>query len=297
MKRLYSTVEGLIEEALKENEEDLEFGKIQPISDDYRWSTNGIYFFCASMGGGKTYHAIQHILLTERMRSRATKGVPYDQIIWTSTSGKLDQTVEAIKPKVNSEIICIEDTDLLGYLTKLFRDKMKYYALSKFINSALKKRNEVMDQIIKKHHLVNPRDHKLNLNKFISYVQSKLKKYPFTQYPSYTLLVLDDFQGHDLLRKDNSPLNKLLTKTRHYHLTCMVLTQTWRGINLDLKRRCTDIMIFAGFSEEDFQKMLTQVPCKENWKAVWEQYKRLPNKHSNVRLYLTAGEISFETCE
>ena len=121
-----------------------------------------------------------------------------------------------------------------------------------------------------------------------------MDKYGFHNYPSNTLLILDDFAGHDLIKKVDSPLAKIMTKVRHYHLTVIIAAQTWRFINLNLKRLCSDLIIGVGFSNEDFKNMITQTPTGQNWKQLWEQYKRLPSKHSKMIIHCVSNEIEFE---
>ena len=106
--------------------------------------------------------------------------------------------------------------------------------------------------------------------------------------------MLDDFAVHDLIKKVDSPLAKIMTKVRHYHLTVIIAAQTWRFINLNLKRLCSDLIIGVGFSMEDFQKMITQTPTGQNWKVLWEQYKDLPSKHSKMIIHCVSGQIDFE---
>ena len=85
-----------------------------------------------------------------------------------------------------------------------------------------------------------------------------------------------------------------MTKVRHYHLTVIIACQTWRFINLNLKRLCSDIVIGVGFSMEDFQKMITQTPSSQNWKELWNQYKNLPSKHSKLIIHCITGNVEFE---
>ena len=77
----------------------------------------------------------------------------YDQIIFSSTSGELDKTVESIKDQIKTDLIFIKDFDLMNYLEKRIKEKMKYYAIVKFIKTDGKVKNEVMDNIIEKHKL------------------------------------------------------------------------------------------------------------------------------------------------
>ena len=146
-----------------------------------------------------------------------------------------------------SPVVKVSDTELMPFLMKNVREKAKYYAITELINSNLTKITDDMKAIIKKHHLMESNG-KFNLRKLSSYVLSKLAKYPFRKMPSNTILILDDYGGHKLLNKPDSPLANFITKVRHYNYTVVIMCQTWRHICLNLKRLCTDFVIFQGYS-------------------------------------------------
>jgi hypothetical protein len=290
MEKLQTDVDNLIEKRIKSNEFELKHARIMPFKEDYPFFSNGIYFFAGKMGSGKTHNVIKHLLLTERMFSRPY----YDLIIYSSTSGKLDKTVEALKQDVNSEITFVSDKDLMGFLKKHIKQKEKFYAMCKFI--LYEKPNEIINKIVAKHKFydIQKGEKTIHLSKLFSYMISKISDYGFKTYPSMTLLILDDFAGHPLLKSVDSPLNLLLTKTRHYNLTAILMVQSWRFIHLNFKRLCTDIVIFKGFSELDFRTMIEQTPNSVDWKELWDQYKNLPSEHSYMTLHINAGKITFD---
>ena len=278
---------------IKKNKQDIDNATIKPFTDDYPFSTNGIYLFCGKMGSGKTYTILKHLMIMDKLFDKPY----YDQIIFSSTSGQLDKTVESIKDKIETKINFIKDYDLMDYLEKRIRQKMKYYAIVKFIDSDGKVKNEVMDNLIEKHGLKKmvkgqwvPDMRRVGL-----YLVNKLEKWGFTRFPVYDCIVLDDFAGHPLLKKTDSPLNKMLTKTRHYHITAILGIQTWRFVHLNFKRLCTDILIWKGYSMEDFEAMIKQTPNQENWKTLWEQYSSFDNPHDYMALHITAGIVKFIT--
>jgi hypothetical protein len=135
----------LIDKRLKANEFELKHGNIQPFHPDYLFSTNGIYFLCGKMGTGKSFNVLKHILITERM----FKQPYYDLIIFSATSGKLDNTVASLKQDVSTNIEFVCDKQLMPYLYKHMKDKSKYYAMVKFIIN--EEPNEEMLKIIQKH--------------------------------------------------------------------------------------------------------------------------------------------------
>ena len=292
VERVFNDVDSIITKQIKKNQDVINNSKIEPLTDDYEFSTNGIYFLCSHMGGGKTYFIMKHILITERL----FKQPYYDTIIFTSTSGTLDKTVSTIQSQIQTPINYVSDVELMPFLEKHLKNKMKFYAVMEFIISDGEEVNDIMEHILNKYKLyrIVAGRKVYDMKRIIHYCQAKMFKYNFHYYPSNTLLVLDDFAGHDLIKKVESPLSKIMTKVRHYHLTVIIACQTWRFINLNLKRLCSDIVIGVGFSMEDFQKMITQTPSSQNWKELWNQYKNLPSKHSKLIIHCITGNVEFE---
>ena len=212
---------------------------IKPLSDDYPFSSNLIYFLICKMGAGKYYDnwtlICKAILLQD-----------------CSTSGKLDKTAEVLSKNVKTPIQYIKEEYLLPYLKRHLKRKLKYYAMVKHVLSKMVETNEEMARIISKYLLMEI--------KAITYIASKLVKYQTASYPYNTLLVLDDAAESPLFKNDNSELCRLLTKTRHYNLTCIIAVQTLRFVHLNVKRLTTDIICYSGFSKEDFMSMLQQTP-------------------------------------
>ena len=56
------------------------------------------------------------------------------------------------------------------------------------------------------------------------------KKYGTSRYPANLLLILDDFASNPLLQQKESELNRLLTKTRHYNISCIIAVQTTKFV-------------------------------------------------------------------
>lgn len=278
---------------IQKNKKDIDNASIKPFSDEYPFSTNGIYLFCGKMGSGKTYTILKHLLIMDQLY-----GEPYyDQIIFSSTSGTLDKTVEAVKDQVQTPIEYIKDFELMDYLNRRIRQKMKFYGIVKFIETGGERKTDEMNDIIEKHHLVKWEKGQwvVDMRKVAMYLIDKLDKWGFKRYPVYDCIVLDDFAGHPLLKRPDSELNKMLTKTRHYHITAILGIQTWRFVHLNFKRLCTDILIWKGFSMEDFEAMIKQTPNQSNWKDLWAQYSAFQDPHDYIALHITAGKVEFHT--
>jgi hypothetical protein len=288
MASLENRVQRILDHALKKssgNKDNL----IAPISLQYPFSTNGVYFFVGRMGTGKTYEVWRHILTTERIGSRPF----YDLIIYCSTSGSMDKTFENFSPLTSTKIVSLSESELMSYLTKHLRWKIKYYALIKYTLSKFKKPNAKMLEVIEKHRLETIDDK-------VEYISTKLSqyaaRYDFDKsipFPFRTLLVLDDFAGSPLLKKVDSPLARILTKTRHYNLTCIIIAQTLRFISLNIRRLATDVIIFNKFSNEDFLKALQQFPNTLDPHKALIKYRALTNPHSKLVMNMIADQYRF----
>ena len=285
-------VDKLMTKQMNKNKAIINNALIEPLTQDYPFCTNGIYFLCNKMGGGKTYWIMRHIMITERLFHEPY----YDTIVFTSTSGTLDKTVSSLQPQIKTPLTYIKDSDLMQYLDKHIKNKMKFYAVMEFLNSNGETINDIMTHLIEKHRWIKYIKGKktYDLRRMIDYVQRKMTKYNFNTYPSNTLLILDDFAGHPLLKKVDSPLGRMLTKTRHYHLTVIIAAQTWRFINLNIKRLCSDIIIGKGFSIEDFENMIKQTPGSFNFKQLWLEYSSLKGKHSKMICHCVTNEVEIE---
>ena len=276
-------VEKLIEDSLRKNQRDVEMALIKPLAPEYPFSTNGIYFLIGKMGSGKSFWIWRHIMITERLFSKPY----YSKIIFCSTSGKLDKTSEVLSENVKTPIQYIGEENLLPYLKRHLRRKLKYYAMVKHVMSKMAETNEEMARIISKHSLMEIEDR-------IAYIASKLVQYQTASYPYNTLLVLDDAAGSPLLKNGNSELCRLLTKTRHFNLTCIIAVQTLRFVHLNVKRLATDIICYSGFSKEDFTSMLQQTPNNLDVKSVTKEYLNHKGQHDRFIINITGNESHFE---
>ena len=276
-------VEESIKTTLQKNQRDIEMALIKPLSPEYPFSSNGIYFLIGKMGAGKSYFIWRHIMITEKLFKKPY----YSKIIFCSTSGKLDKTAEILSKNVKTSIEYIKEDDLMDYLKRHLRRKLKYYALVKHVLSRMKEANEEMTRLIDKYSLDEIEDR-------IVYIANKLVKYNTTSYPYNTLLILDDAASSPLLKNGNSELCRLLTKTRHYNLTCIIAVQTLRFVHLNVKRLATDIIMYSGFSRNDFESMLNQTPNNLETKSITNEYLHHTDIHDRFVLNITANEYKFE---
>ena len=283
-KKLFDEVDDVINKIVKKNSSELNMALIKPLSDEYKFSTNGFYIFCGKMGSGKTLEIIKHILITDRMNDG--EGY-YNLIVFCSTSGGLDKTVQAFLPKIKTPIAFVPDTSLLQFLQCHIRRKKKYYSLYRYVNSGGKKIDDEFKRLIEKHNLDKE-------EKKLLYVAQKLLKYNTTKYPLNLLLVLDDFAGNKLINRPDTELCKILTKTRHYNITCVLAIQSTKFVIKNLKRICTDLVLYRGVSWDDFYDLMRELPHNFDIKDVWEEYKNLSDPHSKLVMNLYAGSYEIQ---
>ena len=108
--KLFNEVDSIMAKQIKKHQDVINNSKIEPLTDNYQYATNGVYFLAAKMGGGKTYFVIKHILITERLFDKPY----YDTIIFTSTSGTLDKTVSSMASQIQTQINYVSDVELMS---------------------------------------------------------------------------------------------------------------------------------------------------------------------------------------
>ena len=187
--KIEAEVDELLEKIRKKNAKELSYALIKPLTKQYQFCSNGIYLFSGSMGSGKSYEIMRHILMSERLFEEPY----YSLIVFCSTSGGLDKTVQTFLPKVKTPIAFMPDTSLLPFLRRHIKIKKKYYAIVQFLNKNLKKPSDEMVRIMKKHNLQKKED-------ILKYIAETLLKYNTSRYPANLLLVLDDFASNPLLQ-------------------------------------------------------------------------------------------------
>ena len=293
MNKIILEVDKIMKDDSEKNKNELNSGLVLPFSEEYQFCTNGIYFFNGKIGSGKTYGVIRHIMITDRLLDEPY----YDHVVLSATSGSMDKTSKTFMKNIQAKINAVSDTELMTYLQKNVRQKAKYYAIMKLINSNLTDITDDMRQIINKHHLIKTDSGNFDLRRLSAYVMTKLSKYPFSKCPSNSVLILDDYGGHKLLNAPDSPLANFITKVRHYNYTVIIMCQTWRHICLNLKRLCTDFVIYQGYSIHDFETFIIQSGCTRDWKELWEEYKNLISPRSYMELHIVANSVKFVNIE
>ena len=276
-------VNKVINEVINRNKSELNMALIEPISPKWKFSSNGIYLFIGKPGSGKTYYLLKHIMMSEKLFDKPY----YNRIIFCSTSAGLDKTVLAFSSKLKTPISYVNDEELMPFLRKHIKTKKKYYALYRYVMNNFKKPEDEVKRIVEKKGLTTKK-------KQVEYIAKKFNKYGTTRYPLNCLVVLDDMASHPLLQRKESELSRLMTKCRHYNLTFIIAVQTPKFILKNLKRMCTDVVLYKGCGEEDFKNLMKEVSHPWKINDLWEDYRKLENNHGKMIMNLYADSVSFE---
>ena len=122
--KAFEEIEESFKKIAQENKAELDAALIKPIHDKYPYAQNGICAMIASMGSGKSYNYLKAIAKQEVLDPSQPF---YELVVICSTSAKFDKTVETYKPLIKkSKLVCVKDSDLLGWLNKYMRRILKY---------------------------------------------------------------------------------------------------------------------------------------------------------------------------
>ena len=272
----------------KKNKDELENALIKPIHEKYPFAQNGICAMIATMGSGKSYNYLKSIAKQEVLDPNDPF---YELVVICSTSSKFDKTVETYKELIKkSKLVNVQDTELIFWLNKYMRRILKYNSIFQFILNKCTNPNEELTRVFEKHRLNN--NAKNIKEKQIRYIADKLIKYDWKTYPHRCLLVLDDFANHPLLRSKETEMCRLLKKLRHFNINVIICVQTVKSIPRDIKRTLSDLILFPGIGEEDFNDLIKESPAGIfDRKKLWTEYNRLTNPQSMFAIHIKAKKI------
>ena len=286
----FKKIDELFEKIQTKNKFDLENAMIKPVHEKYPLAQNGIVGLIAPPGSGKSFTYLKLAAQQEQLFNEPF----FELIVICSTSNKFDKTVEAYKDVIQkSKLVALKDSDLLSWLNKYMRRILKYNAMMKFIQSDFKEENEEMTRILNKHRFKqNGKQTEKQKYEMIKYIANKLSKYGWRTFPHRCLLILDDFASHPLVRSKETEMSRLLKKLRHFNINVMICVQTSKSISKDIKRICTDFILFPGLSETDFIDLMKEsMAGKFDRKELWNQYHALTNQHDSFRIHIYANKV------
>jgi hypothetical protein len=204
----------------------------------------------------------------------------------------------------------------MNFLARHLKRKKKYYAMIKYIRSQGKTINATLRGSINKHNLkifvpVKVRDidrvnysmkteetplileERINKPKLIAWICKKIDSYGVSRAICPLLVILDDFAGHKLIERKETPLAKMMTKCRHYSTTFIIAVQTPKYVIKNIRRQATDCVVWQGVSEEDFMGLFKEIPYSYDVMALWERYRQLPTQTSHLILNIKAHLYRF----
>lgn len=286
----FKKIDELFEKIQSKNKVELENAMIKPVHEKYPLAQNGIVGLIAPPGSGKSFTYLKLAAQQEQLFNEPF----FELIVICSTSNKFDKTVEAYKDVIKkSKIVALKDSDLLAWLNKYMRRILKYNAIMKYIQSDFKDENEEMTRILNKHRFKqNGKQTEKQKYEMVKYIANKLSKYGWKTFPHRCLLILDDFASHPLVRSKETEMSRLLKKLRHFNINVMICVQTSKSISKDIKRICTDFILFPGLSETDFADLMKEsMAGKFDRKELWNQYHALTNQHDSFRIHIYANKV------
>lgn len=318
-------IEHELNNVAEKNKDFLNSRLILPLDPNWQFCTNGLYLLLATAGCGKSRFIIKHI----RMCDDINHGQPYyQQIVYVSTSGELDETVQSNIDAgiIKTNLIQIKDKQLLEFLKKHLKRKRKYYSMVKYLKQD--KITPRLQKYIDKHMLkflvpdkkkltptgvwdsvptystgtvsnnnhyiyTCPMKEKVNKPKLLKYISNKIEKYGYDKPIVPVLIVLDDFAGHPLIERKETELCKIMTKCRHYNTTFIIAVQTSKYVIRNIKRQATDIVLWSGINEEDFFDLMKNIQYSYDQYTLWNRYKNLKNQKDHLILNIKAHTFRF----
>ena len=272
-----------MDEVQKKEHEELDFEKIEPFDQECKFGKNGLWLFIGPQCSGKTHKLIETILYTELVYDK-----PYfDSIIFSSTSESLDKTLDLFKQKIKTRIEFVPENKLLDRLALHIKRKAKFYSMMKYVKSHGTVSDVNMVKMAKKHKLYD-------VKKTSRYIKKKIEDYGHPAYPAPLLLILDDFLGSSLLESKMSDMVKMLTKCRHYNITCIISQQSTKGIGRTVRRLASDCCLWRGFGEDDFMDLTREFNLSASKKDLYQIYKNLKNRHDYMEFHSHLDEVDIQ---
>lgn len=285
IEKKFEEIDKKFDKIAERNKDDLENAKIKPINDKFPFAQNGITAMIASMGSGKTYTYLKLISQQEVLNDDE----PFFELVCIcSTSSKFDKTVLTFKEAIKkSKLVCVKDSDLLDWLNEYIERMHKYNLIMKYVLNGFND-NDIDDEL----HELFIKNKALTKKKRLEWITNILVHYGWHTYPHRCLLILDDFASHPLLRSKETELSRLLKKLRHFNITVLLCVQTVKSLPKDIKRTVSDVVLFPGISEEDFDNLMKEINAGfVNRKDLYNIYKKIKDQHANLRLHLAAKRI------
>jgi len=113
------------------------------------------------------------------------------------------------------------------------------------------------------------------------------KSYDREEMPT-TLLVLDDIINRDF--KKTNDVSFLASRFRHYELSIMIFTQSFRAVSPIIRSNATDILIFRQQSSKEMEKVIEEYHDLAHSEEQFLKYYNIAHSSPYSFLYIDAQE-------
>ncbi len=229
-----------------------------PYSHVYR---NSVNIYCGKQSSGKTYSCLQEIIKLCRY-SADTHMLLYVNKTGTNT----DATFECIKPLITVPVVYVSHDRAESYMQQLLLFKHMYNdvvtagAVSEMPPDVRQEMSEVL-------HVSD-----------------------FSRPYLHTLVLLDDTAQSQLISRDSSYFNQLLTQCRHVQCSFFMCVQYWKSINANTKSNASTVWVFSGYSRQQLNYIYYQLSLTMPFEEVYDLYVQLGH-HRKLICDLTRGMV------
>tara|TARA_R110001599_G_scaffold344122_1_gene567354 strand:- start:192 stop:953 length:762 start_codon:yes stop_codon:yes gene_type:complete len=91
-------------------------------------------------------------------------------------------------------------------------------------------------------------------DRYINDLVESQKKHKRSEAPT-VLLVLDDIISKDFKKTSSNSINTLATRFRHYEMSIMIFTQSFRAVSTMVRSNAQNVMIFRQQSSKELEKI------------------------------------------
>lgn len=124
-------------------------------------------------------------------------------------------------------------------------------------------------------------------DRFISDLVASQKSYDREDMPT-TLLVLDDIINRDF--KKNNDISFLASRFRHYEMSIMIFTQSFRAVSPIIRTNATDILIFRQQSSKEMEKVVEEYHDLAHGEDQFLKYYNIAHSENYSFLYIDAQQ-------
>ena len=237
MQTLSEIVNTEIAYALAENYDKLNNAKISVIHPDVFIKYSSINVLVGKQGKGKSLTVFKELVKISKLKESGTP-VNIHMFIYVNKTGRIDETLEALKPLISIPCVYVSVDEVEEYLNNLYFYKMIYdKVIGEWKDKELddSQKCEILDF--------------LHLNDF--------------SLPSLQEIILfDDAAYEKILSKTNSAIVKMAHEARHYKFIFCFCVQGIKDIPLPIKEQTTTFFLYSGYMNQKLSPIYQQCGIK-----------------------------------